>query len=70
VFSPTETYYFGLFPTFLFKPDILPTEFLSPPRGERRYLMKLISLPGFEMEKKPPLCLAKGPLYIICGPLG
>jgi hypothetical protein len=29
--------------------------------------MKLIFLPGFEATRKPPICIAKGPLYIICG---
>ena len=33
--------------------------------------MKLISLPGFEVtSRKPPICISKGPLYIICGPYG
>jgi hypothetical protein len=29
--------------------------------------MKLILLPGLESAPKPPICIAKGPLYIICG---
>lgn len=28
--------------------------------------MKLIFLPGFEAAPKP-ICISKGPLYIICG---